>query len=338
VRVLIALGGNAMTGPDGSATPKAQRHAIALAMQRVADVVAAGHEVVITHGNGPQVGNLLVKNELAAQVVPPVPLDWCGAQTQATIGFTILDTLEPALRARGLSRPVAALVTRTLVAAADPGFRRPTKPIGRFLPYDKAAVLIEHGETWEDRGEKGWRRVVASPEPLEVLETHTLLTLLSAGYVVVAAGGGGIPVVRTPTGGVHGVEAVIDKDLTASVLARAIAADVLVIATDVEKASVGFGTGSERPLGRVTLQELEEYAGHGEFASGSMGPKVEAAMRFVRSGGRRSVITALDRIADAVDGSVGTVVEGPRARPPAASSPSSPADQSPLPLTVAEEG
>jgi carbamate kinase len=326
VRVLIALGGNAMTGTDGSATPTAQRHAIALAMQRVADVVAAGHEVVITHGNGPQVGNLLVKNELAAQVVPPVPLDWCGAQTQATIGFTILDTLEPALRARGLGQPVAALVTRTLVDADDPGFRRPTKPIGRFLPHDQAAALIEHGETWEDRGEKGWRRVVASPEPLEVLETHTLLTLLGSGYVVVAAGGGGIPVVRTSTGGVHGVEAVIDKDLTAAVLARAIDADVLVIATDVDNAVVGYGSDSARPLTRVTRQELEGYAAHGEFASGSMGPKVEAALRFVRSGGRRSIITALDRIADAVDGSVGTVVEAQQA------------DQKAMPVAVPEEG
>jgi carbamate kinase len=309
MRVLIALGGNAMTGPDGSATPQAQRDAIAVAMDHVATVVAAGHEVVLTHGNGPQVGNLLVKNELAANVVPPVPLDWCGAQTQGTIGFTILDTLEPALAARGMSHPVAALVTRTLVAPDDPGFATPTKPIGRFLPYDQARPLIEHGETWEDRGEKGWRRIVASPEPVEVLETHTLLTLLGAGYVVVAAGGGGIPVVRHADGSVHGVEAVIDKDLTAAVLARAIGADALVIATDVENAVLDFGTPSARPVGRVPLAEMEGYAADGQFASGSMGPKVEAAMRFVRAGGQRSVITALERIADALSGEVGTIIE-----------------------------
>jgi carbamate kinase len=312
MRALIALGGNAMTGPDGSATPKAQREAIRQAMGHVAAVVAAGHEVVLTHGNGPQVGNLLVKNELAAHVVPPVPLDWCGAQTQGTIGFTMLDTLEPELAARGLPQRVAALVTRTLVDAEDPGFARPTKPIGRYLPYEQARPLIEHGETWEDRGERGWRRLVASPEPIEVLETHTLLTLLGAGYVVVAAGGGGIPVVQVPGGGVHGIEAVIDKDLTASVLARAIQADTLIIATDVEAAVVDYGTPAARPLGRVSLSELEAYAADGQFASGSMGPKVEAAMRFVRNGGRRSVITALDRIADAVDGEVGTVVENDR--------------------------
>jgi carbamate kinase len=257
------------------------------------------------------VGNLLVKNELAAQVVPPVPLDWCGAQTQGTIGFTVIDTLEAALAARGLPHRVAALVSRTLVDPADPGFTRPTKPIGRYLPHEQALPLIEHGETWEDRGERGWRRLVASPEPLEVLETPALLTLLAAGFVVVAAGGGGVPVVRGRTGSVHGVEAVIDKDLTAAVLARAVGADVLVIATDVEAAVVGYGRPDARALGRVPVAELEAYAAAGEFASGSMGPKVEAALRFVRGGGRRSVITALDRIADAVGGGVGTVVDNP---------------------------
>ena len=309
MRVLVALGGNAMTGPDGSATQKAQRHAIRRAMEPIADVVAAGHEVVITHGNGPQVGNLLVKNELAAHVVPPVTLDWCGAQTQATVGFTVMDTLEPALRARGASHPVAALVTRTLVDTGDANFTTPSKPIGRYLPREQAQVLIDHGETWEDRGAKGWRRVVASPEPLEVLETPTVLALLAAGYVVVAAGGGGIPVVRTESGEVQGVEAVIDKDLTAAVLAHDLDADVLVIATDVANATLGFGTASERALGLVPLAEMESYAANGQFASGSMGPKVEAVLRFVRGGGTRGVITALDLIAEAVDGSAGTVVQ-----------------------------
>ncbi len=162
-RVLVALGGNAMTGADGTATSAAQRVAITGAMERVADLVSAGVDVVLTHGNGPQVGNLLVKNELAAHVVPPVPLDWCGAQTQGTVGFTILDALEAAMSRRGVRRPAAALVTRTLVDAADPGFARPTKPIGRFLPAEEAQRFVALGQTWEDRGEKGWRRVVASP-------------------------------------------------------------------------------------------------------------------------------------------------------------------------------
>lgn len=311
MRILIALGGNAMTGPDGSATPQAQGAAIRTAMAHVAEVIARGHEVVLTHGNGPQVGNLLVKNELAAAVVPPVSLDWCGAQTQGTIGFTILDALEAELRARGIDRPAAAIVSRTLVDAGDPGFTKPTKPIGRFLPYAEAHVLIAHGQTWEDRGEKGWRRVVASPEPIEVLETGTIRTLLGAGYLVVAAGGGGIPVVRTTDGEVHGVEAVIDKDLTAALLAQALDADVLVIATDVENAMIGWGTPGQRALGALSLAEMQGYAEAGEFASGSMGPKVEAAMRFVAGGGARSIITSLDRIADAVEASdpaVGTVI------------------------------
>ena len=311
-RVLVALGGNAMTGADGSATPAAQRAAIAGAMERVADLVAAGVDVVLTHGNGPQVGNLLVKNELAAHVVPPVPLDWCGAQTQGTVGFTILDALEAALGRRGLRRPAAALVTRTLVDAADPGFTRPTKPIGRFLPAEEAQRFVALGQTWEDRGEKGWRRVVASPQPLEILDAEAAEVLIAAGFVVVAAGGGGIPVARDPDGSLRGVEAVIDKDLAAALLARRVRADMLVIATDVEAAMVGYGTERARHVGRVTPRQLRELVAEGHFASGSMGPKVEAALRFVESGGWRSVITSLDRIAAAAedaDGTVGTVVQ-----------------------------
>jgi carbamate kinase len=309
VRVVLALGGNAMTGPDGSATPGAQIAAVEVAMTAAARLVAAGHELVITHGNGPQVGNLLVKNELAAHVVPPVPLDWCGAQTQGTLGFTILDALDDALAAAGASRPVAALVTRTLVDREDPGFTHPSKPIGRYLTHAQAQPMIDHGQVWQDRGEKGWRRVVASPEPLEVLDVPALRTLLAAGHVVVAAGGGGIPVVRDATGRLRGVEAVIDKDLTAALLARTLDADVLVIATDVDHAALDWGTDRQRDLTRVGLAEIRSHAADGQFASGSMGPKVAAATRFVEGGGPRSVITSLTHITDAVEGTFGTVVE-----------------------------
>jgi carbamate kinase len=309
MRVLIALGGNAMTGPDGSATPEDQNRAVGLAMQRVADLVAAGTDVVLTHGNGPQVGNLLVKNELAAHVVPPVPLDWCGAQTQGTIGFLILDALDKALADRGVDRRTAVVVTRTLVDGDDPGFTHPTKPVGRYLPEDQARPLVEHGQTWEDRGAKGWRRVVASPEPLQVVDAATIEALVDAGYVVVGAGGGGIPVVRDPDGTLRGVEAVIDKDLAAALLARDTGAEVLVIATDVEHVVLGYGTGDERPLRRTTPAQLRETAREQKFASGSMGPKVEAAIRFVESGGRRAVITSLEMIEEAVHGRAGTVIE-----------------------------
>jgi carbamate kinase len=312
VRVLLALGGNAMTNAEGRARPEDQIAAAQVAMSAVADLLARGAddpaEVVITHGNGPQVGNLLVKNELAASVVPPVPLDWCGAQTQATLGFVLMNALESALAGRGISRRTAAVVTRTLVDARDPGFDKPTKPIGRFLPADQALMLVEHGETWEDRGEKGWRRVVASPEPLEIIDAPVVRSLVSDGFVVVANGGGGIPVVRDPDGSLHGVEAVIDKDLGATLLARTVDADVLVIATDVPHAVLHYGTPEAADLGTVPVATMREYAAAGHFASGSMGPKVDAVCRFVEQGGARAVITDLAHLTDAIDGGAGTVV------------------------------
>jgi len=308
VRVLIALGGNAMTAPDGRARPDDQIAAIARAAGPIADVIAGGAEVVLTHGNGPQVGNLLVKNELAASVVPPVPLDWCGAQTQGTIGAMLLNAVPRALAARGLAKPMAALVTRTRVDPDDPHFREPSKPIGRYLPEAEARVMIDHGQVWQDRGERGWRRVVASPEPVEILDAAPVAVLLGEGFVVVAAGGGGIPVVRDDDGTVRGVEAVIDKDLSAALLGRAVGADVLVIATDVPAVAVGFGTADERRVGSVTVAELRGLQAEGQFASGSMGPKVEAACRFVEAGGNRAVITSLDSIAEAAAGRAGTVV------------------------------
>ncbi len=309
MRVLIALGGNAMTGPGGDASTESQQTAIALASERLAELVVAGHDLVLTHGNGPQVGNLLVKNEMAAAEVPPVPLDWCVAQTQATIGFTIQNALAAALRVRGVSRDTATLVTRTVVAIDDPAFTRPTKPIGRYLPRDRAQQLIDHGQHWEDRGQRGWRRMVPSPAPLEVLDVATVAALMESGHVVIAAGGGGIPVVRETDGTLRGVEAVIDKDLTATLLARSLDVDVLLIATDVDHVMVDFGTAQARPLGRVSAAELREHASAGQFGSGSMGPKVEAALGFIDGGGRRAVITSLDRISEGASGSFGTVVE-----------------------------
>jgi len=307
MRILLALGGNAMTNADGRARPEDQIAAAEVAMEAVAELLELEAEVVLTHGNGPQVGNLLVKNELAAAVVPPVPLDWCGAQTQATLGFVLMNALEASLARRAATRQLATVVTRTRVARDDPGFSRPTKPIGRYLPEDQAALLVEHGETWEDRGEKGWRRLVASPEPLEILDAPAVLALLEAGFVVVANGGGGIPVVREE-GRLHGVEAVIDKDLGAALLARVVDADTLVVATDVPNAVIGFGTPHAEPLGEVTADRMREYAATGHFAGGSMGPKVDAVCRFVEATGRRGIITSLDNILDAVSGNAGTVV------------------------------
>jgi carbamate kinase len=307
---MLALGGNAMTNAEGRARPDDQIAAAEVAMEAVAELISHDVEVVITHGNGPQVGNLLVKNELAAAVVPPVPLDWCGAQTQATLGFVLMDALDAALARRGVSKRSATVVTRTLVDPHDPGFVKPTKPIGRFLPAEEARVLVEHGEVWEDRGEKGWRRVVASPEPVDIVDAPAVLELIGAGFVVIANGGGGIPVVRRADGTLAGVEAVIDKDLGAALLGVLVGADVLVVATDVPQALLRFGTPDAEPIGRVTLSQMQEYAEAGHFASGSMGPKVDAVCRFVQGTDLPGVITSLDRIVEAVTdlGATGTVV------------------------------
>lgn len=308
MKVLLALGGNAMTNRDGRARVEDQIAAAQVAMQAVAGLVSEGIDVVITHGNGPQVGNLLVKNELSASVVPPVPLDWCGAQTQGTLGFVLMNALDAALAERGIDKRSAAVVTRARVDAGDAGFTRPTKPIGRFLPAEEARVLVEHGEIWEDRGEKGWRRMVASPEPLEILDAPAVHALVEAGFVVVANGGGGIPVVRDADGVLHGVEAVIDKDLGAALLARSVEVDVLVVATDVSNAVLRYGQPSAEQVGTVSVDQMRGYGSEGHFASGSMGPKVDAVCRFVEQGGRRAVITNLDNIVDAVAGNAGTVV------------------------------
>jgi carbamate kinase len=305
-RVLVALGGNAIAGERG-AGPDAQRVAVEEAAVELADLVAAGHRVVITHGNGPQVGNLLVKNDLARDVVPPVPLDWCVAQTQATLGFLIVTALEAELRERGVERLVSTVITRVLVSADDPAWGRPTKPIGRWLSEAEAQERIAAGERWEARGERGWRRVVPSPEPLEILDARAVEQLAAGGAVVVAAGGGGIPMVRED-GRLRGVEAVLDKDLTGALLARTVGADCFVIATDVEAAAIGFGTPEQRWLGEIGAGELRALVGEGHFASGSMGPKVEAALRFVEAGGRHSAITSLERLREGVAGTAGTIV------------------------------
>jgi carbamate kinase len=306
-KTVIALGGNAIAGERG-ADPASQQQAVEGAAEQIAELVAHGYDIVITHGNGPQVGNLLLKNDLARHVVPPVPLDWCVAQTQATLGFLIVTALEAALARRGLERLVSTVITRVLVAADDPAWARPTKPIGRYVGADEARERIAAGEAWEERGERGWRRVVASPQPLEILDRGTVQALMAEGAIVVAAGGGGIPMVRED-GRLRGVEAVLDKDLTGALLARTVGAGTFVVATDVEAAAVGYGSPRQEWLGEVTPARLRALLEAGEFGSGSMGPKVQAALAFVEHGGRRAVITSLERLREGVEGAVGTRVE-----------------------------
>jgi carbamate kinase len=304
-RLVVALGGNAIAGERG-ADPESQRVAVEGACEQIAELVEHGHDVVITHGNGPQVGNLLLKNDLARHVVPPVPLDWCVAQTQATLGFLIVTALEESLRRRGHERLISTVITRVLVDAHDPAFAAPTKPIGRYVTADEAAERIAVGESWEDRGERGWRRVVASPEPLEIIDRGTIMALMAEDAIVVAAGGGGIPVVREG-GHLKGIEGVLDKDLTGALLARTVDADTYVIATDVEAAAIGFGTDAQEWLGAVEAGRLRALLDRGEFGGGSMGPKVRAALAFADGGGR-SVITSLERLREGVEGEAGTRV------------------------------
>ena len=306
---MLAFGGNAIA-PHGAGTAAEQTERLWATMRQVAELVAEGRTaLVLTHGNGPQVGNVLIKNELARDVVPPVPLDWCVAQTQATIGFTIADTLTYELAERGLAQPVVPVVSRVLVAADDPAFDQPSKPIGPWL-HDEDEVRHREagGLTFLHDPDRGWRRLVPSPAPLRSVDRPAVELLLDDGAIVVANGGGGIPVVDDGQGPLAGVEAVIDKDLAGALLAAEIGADSFAILTDVPGVAVDFGTPDQRFLQTVTVTELRALADQGQFGAGSMGPKVAAACRFVERTGRRAVIGALSDIIAAVHGDAGTQV------------------------------
>ena len=307
---VIALGGNAISPAGTAGTAVEQTENLHGSMRQIAALVADGlDDLVLTHGNGPQVGNVLIKNELARDVVPPVPLDWCVAQTQATIGFTIADTLGYELAERGMRRPVVPVVSRVLVERDDPAFDAPTKPIGPYLDdADELARREAEGQQFTEIPGRGWRRVVASPEPRASLDRQAVELLLEDGAIVVANGGGGIPVVDQPDGPRTGVESVIDKDLAGALLAEEIGAGTLVILTDVPGVAVGFGTDDERWLDDVAVTELRRHQADGHFRAGSMGPKVEAACRFVERTGGRAVIGDLGHAPEAVNGTAGTRV------------------------------
>ena len=308
-RTVLALGGNAIAPAGTAGTAAEQTENIGRTMKAVAELITAGWQIVLTHGNGPQVGNVLIKNELAKDVVPPVPLDWCVAQTQATIGFTAASALTFELEQRGIDQPVVPVVSRVLVDRDDAAWQTPTKPIGPYLPEDEArARQAATGQRWAPQGEHGWRRVVPSPDPLRSLDRHAIELLLEHDAVVIANGGGGIPVVQRPGGPLEGVEAVIDKDLAGAVLAAELGATVYAILTDVPGVAVAYGTPGQRWLGRVTVTELRAHQADGHFRAGSMGPKVEAVCRFVERTGGRAVIAALDDALAAVTGSAGTQV------------------------------
>jgi carbamate kinase len=312
LRVVVALGGNAISPSGGTGDVREMRAELAKTAESLADLVERGVSLVVTHGNGPQVGRILLQQEYAAAQVPPMPMDVCGAQSQGQIGYLLAQTLDTAMSRRGLSARALCLVTQVVVDGRDPAFRRPTKPVGPS--YDrKEAQRIAHetGHVFRAMPDKRWRRTVASPAPQRIVEAEPLRQIIEAGHVVVAAGGGGVPVVEVDDE-LHGVEAVIDKDLTASRLALLVGADQLVILTEVSRVQVGYGTAKARALDRLSVAEARALLKAGEFPEGSMGPKVRACVDFVIGGGSRAVIGALSEAPDVVFADAGTVFENSR--------------------------
>ena len=311
--ILIALGGNALLRPDQEATYENQLANVAASARLLAKLAAKGYRLAITHGNGPQIGNILRQNEEASAVVPPLPLDVCLSESQGLIGYMIQQSLNSALHQMGLDRQAVCILTRVEVAGDDPAFGDPAKPIGPAYRAEAANQLMA-AKKWMmklDAG-RGWRRVVPSPKPRRILETQAVASLLKDGFIPIACGGGGIPVVKGKGGIYEGIEAVVDKDLSSAKLAQEIEADLLVIATDVENVYLDFGRPGQRPLGEIAVAELKEYIRQGQFTRGSMGPKIEAAVQFAENMGQPAIICALDRIDAAIEGRSGTRVSSSR--------------------------
>jgi len=308
--VVIALGGNAILKRGQRGAFEEQLENVYHTAEQLAEMVLSGEwRIVITHGNGPQVGNILLQQEAAKEVVPPMPMDACGAESQGLIGYMIQKSLKNILENKGRGDiPIVTVVTQVLVDKGDPAFQNPTKPVGPFYSEEEAHRLrIEKGwHVVEDAG-RGWRRVVPSPDPKAIVEREAIRILVENRAIVVASGGGGIPVIKED-GKLKGVEAVIDKDLAGERLAEDVGADVFLILTDVDKVKLNYGNPNERPLDRMTVEEAKRYMVEGHFAKGSMEPKVKAAVRFVEAGGERAVIASLDQAVAALAGEAGTQV------------------------------
>lgn len=306
--VVVAIGGNSLiTDPNNPAIDR-QWEAVRESCRHIADMIADGWQVVITHGNGPQVGYILNRAEIAKREagIHEVPLDLVVADTQGSIGYMLQQTLDNSLRRVGMNHTVATIITQMRVDPDDPAFANPDKPIGGFLTLEEAEKARAGGwHVVEDAG-RGWRRAVASPKPLVVNEINAIQALVLAGYIVIACGGGGVPVVRNEVGSLRGVDAVIDKDRASSLLAQTLRADLLLISTGVEKVSLNFNTRDEYALDVMTLQEAHRYLDEGHFARGSMYPKIEAAVDFVHNGGPRAIITNPANLTRALHHETGT--------------------------------
>jgi carbamate kinase len=298
---VIAFGGNAILPSGQRGTLEEQRQNVRRMAAQLGRLVVEGHRVVVTHGNGPQVGEIMLRSEMTADTVPPLTLDVGGAMSQGQIGYMLQQEIDAFLAHKRLRRPVCSLVTQVVVERDDPAFRTPTKPIGRFYSAQDAAELRnERGWTLVEDAGRGYRRVVPSPKPRSIVEWEAVKVLVESGALVIAAGGGGIPVIEEE-GRLRGVEAVIDKDRAAQKLASLVGARTLVLLTEVDHVAIDFGTPRQRSLGEVTVEEMREHLEAGQFPPGSMGPKVEAAVDFVESGGDRTIITSTEKLVRAMD-------------------------------------
>lgn len=309
-RIVIALGGNAILKAHQVGIVDEQLENIRISCEQILKMIANGHNIILTHGNGPQVGNLLIQQEEAHSTVPAMPMDVCGAMSQGQIGYMLEQVLHDLLRANGINRDILTVITQVVVDSKEPSFKNPTKPIGPFYNMEtktrhekEKAYIIKEVKPGNHRP---FRRVVPSPNPLRIIEARALKSLVDVGIIIIAGGGGGIPVTMDSKGNYHGVNAVIDKDLAGEKLAEAVIADLLIILTDVEKVFLNFGKPTQIALDLVQLDKVRVYQKEGHFSPGSMGPKVEACVRFLEFGGKEAIITSLDKASSALEGTSGT--------------------------------
>jgi len=309
MKVVIAFGGNALMDSSGKSSYAEQVMNAQKMCEEILNLFDLGYQVMITHGNGPQVGNLIIQQEGSANDIPPMPLDVCDAMTQGQMGYMIEQTLRNSFTTIGIRKPVISVLTQVVVSESDPAFQNPTKFIGPFFKKKESRVL-EKQRGWrmkEDSG-RGWRRVVPSPRPIDIVEKNEIREMAKRNFVVIACGGGGIPVLLDKRGRLKGVAAVIDKDFAAERLGSIIGAEVLLLITSVKQVSVFYGTPKQKNLESMTLKEAERYFAEGHFPPGNMGPKIEAAIKFLHSGGKRTIITSLGNIDAALRGEGGTEI------------------------------
>lgn len=304
---VVAVGGNALIKDKNHQTVPDQYAAAVDTMAHIADMILDGWDVVVTHGNGPQVGFILRRSELSAKELHEVPLDYCGADTQGSIGYMFQQALHNEFRKRGIDKEAVTVITQSIVFADDPAFKNPSKPIGSFMDEKQAmAKKAELGWTVVEDAGRGWRRVVPSPIPQIIVEAKAIRSLIDQGFIVIGVGGGGIPVMQLPNGDLKGVEAVIDKDFGSAILASMINADLFLISTAVEKVALNFNKPDQRWLDQITVAEAKQYLAEGHFAKGSMLPKIQAILKFMEKGGKKALITDPEHIKDALDGKTGT--------------------------------